>query len=313
MSTKKKPFVDYEYFDVITFLEDYKIEFRISGKNIGTGWVGLPCPFCEDPSVHLGINIETKVVTCWKCGGHNLSKLIQEVLGISFTKAEKIITNYSLKREDLQHFKPLSNKKTVIPSYFTKLQENSNFLVNKFLNKRGIPLSFITQYELYWAGNLGPFAGRLIIPVKMYGYIVAYVGKDVTGAGSPPYKNSPKEKSIMPMKSCLYNYDQIIQKDKIIIVEGIIDALKLGTGAVATFGTQWTKEQINLLKIKKPKKIIILFDSEFKAQEAARKMASEIWFCPVEIVYLEDHKDPGELNIDEGRKLNNILRGMPTH
>ena len=191
--------------------------------------------------------------------------------------------------------------------------EKSNPLVNKFLNKRGIPLSFITQYELYWAGNLGPFAGRLIIPVKMYGSIVTYVGRDITGLAFSSYKNASKEKSIMPVKSCLFNYDQLIQKDKIIVVEGIIDTLKLGTGAVATFGTQWTREQILLLKAKKPKKIIILFDSEPQAQEAARKMASEIWFCPTEIIFLEGHKDPGELSVEEGRKLNNILRGSSTY
>ena len=302
---------NYEYFDIIAFLEDHRIEFSLSGKNISSGWLGLPCPSCEDPSTHMGINIETKAVNCWKCGRGNLQKLIQELLEISPIRAKKIITIYShgLKK-DFQHKHPmLPNDQPVIPPYFVRLKEKNNSLVDRFLKKRGIPLSFISQYELYWAGNLGPFAGRLIIPVKMYGNIVTFIGRDVTRLAHSPYKNSPKEKSIIPIKSCLYNYDNIIQKDKIIIVEGIIDAWKLGTGAVATFGTQWTREQILLLKTKKPERIIILFDSEPQAQESAAKLATEIWFCPTETLFLEGHKDPGELSIEEGRKLNNVLRG----
>lgn len=302
--------LNYEYFDILTFLEDHKIEFFLSGKNIGSGWVGIPCPFCEDLSTHLGINLETKAVNCWKCGSHNLRELIQELLELSFTKVDKIITNYSTKNETSFPINILPNNKPVIPSYFTKLAEKNNSLVNKFLEKRGVPSSFIAQYELFWAGNLGPFAGKLIIPVKMYGEVVTYVGRDITGLASSSYKNAPKEKSLIPVKSCLYNFDLLIQEDKVVIVEGVIDAWKLGTGAVATFGILWTREQINLLKNKKPKKIIILFDSEPQAQESAMKLAKNIWFCPTEIIFLKDHKDPGDLTIKEGRSLNNILRGM---
>lgn len=36
---------DYSDFDIISFLEDNDVYFRLSGKNIGKGWVGFQCPF----------------------------------------------------------------------------------------------------------------------------------------------------------------------------------------------------------------------------------------------------------------------------
>lgn len=39
-------------------LIDYRIPFSEQGKNIGNGWIGLKCPFCDDHSNHLGLNLQ---------------------------------------------------------------------------------------------------------------------------------------------------------------------------------------------------------------------------------------------------------------
>ena len=56
-------------FDVISFLEEYNIDYTTSGKNVTSGWVEINCPFCgDDPSYHMGVNLSSGLYHCWICG-----------------------------------------------------------------------------------------------------------------------------------------------------------------------------------------------------------------------------------------------------
>ena len=65
-------------FDIIAYLENRNIPYKSCGKNVSEGWIGIHCPFpfCSDPSTHLGINLSSKAVNCWICGGHSLYDLL---------------------------------------------------------------------------------------------------------------------------------------------------------------------------------------------------------------------------------------------
>ena len=61
---------------------------------------------------------------------------------------------------------------------------------------------------------------------------------------------------------------------------------------------------MNLLKEKKLKKAFILFDNEPEAQKKAEKLGEALWFISyIEILYLKDKKDPGELGLNEAKDL----------
>ena len=65
-----QPGINFESFDIIKYLQSRHINYTEEGKNVSEGWIGIRCVFpgCEDMSNHLGIHLESKVISCWVCG-----------------------------------------------------------------------------------------------------------------------------------------------------------------------------------------------------------------------------------------------------
>jgi DNA primase len=109
-------------------------------------------------------------------------------------------------------------------------------------------------------------------------------------------------------KHLLFNYD-LCKEDFIVLVEGVFDALRLGDGACATFGTQFMAEQ--LLLVKPFKRVFMLYDNEFEAQEKAKKasgLISNLISGEVMVVNLGGSKDPDNLSDDDARCLMSEFR-----
>lgn len=301
--------------NIIEYLKDKDINISYEGeKNVSKGWIGIQCifPDCDDQSNHLGIYLYGDYFKCWVCGkGGSYVKLIKEIEQCTWSEAYAIERDYEdfgyeyLKKEFNEIKKESELKEIILPKNFIPLKENTgnwDHKIHYFIASRGFDIEYtINKYNLFYSGHLGIDAFRLIIPIYINNMMVAYVGRDISGLNNKKYKNSSNEKSVIPVGKCLYEIDKIKNNDKIILVEGPLDQWKLGDGAVATFGITYTKEQIQLLREKNPSKIIILFDSEKKAQEQAIKLANDIWFCPTEIQTVNLVKDPGELSIKAGR------------
>ncbi len=100
-----------------------------------------------------------------------------------------------------------------------------------------------------------------------------------------------------------------IDKDKVIVVEGVTDVWRLGKGkAVATFGINFTQRQLNILVKRKFKKIGILFDNGQQAQEQADELKESLnCFNNIEAVKLKlpKGKDPAKLS---KKQLKNTLK-----
>ena len=63
----------------------------------------------------------------------------------------------------------------------------------------------------------------------------------------------------------LYNFDNMVDGEQIVLVEGPFDVMSLdkqGIKAVATFGKKISKDQIKLLEAKHPSKVILMYDSD---------------------------------------------------
>ena len=60
--------MNFQDFDIINYLENREIDYHKAGeKNVGKGWININCPFCDDPSWHLGINLKSKFFNCYIC------------------------------------------------------------------------------------------------------------------------------------------------------------------------------------------------------------------------------------------------------
>ena len=157
------------------------------------------------------------------------------------------------------------------------------------------------------------FRNRLIIPIMdIRGKVIAFGGR-VLDKSLPKYINSP-ENIVYSKGRNLFGLN-IAKKgnlDKIVIVEGYMDAISLYqrgiTNVVASLGTALTEAQGRLLR-KYAGQVIISYDSD-AAGQAATLRGLEILKnlgCDVRILQMDDGKDPDEYVIKYGSGRFNLL------
>jgi len=279
--------------DFISFCLENNIPYMTEGKNIGADWIHISCPFCSDTSYHLGFSTVYNTFKCWRCGKHQPKKVFLRLSNMPFKEIYKRYYRFN----DSSIVKPIKRNERRYRSEDIKLpKEFKDIDIRhiKFLKKRNFNWREIKdKYKIKGTGILGNFKNRLIMPVYHNGNLVTFTGRDITGKNETRYKNCPRDMENRSIKNCLYNLDNI-KGDKVIIVEGITDVWRLGNCAVATFGTEYTTEQILLMK--KFKKIFIMYDED--AINKAESLACELGlFADVEV--LEISGDPGDLTKEE--------------
>ena len=290
-------------FDLVRFLDDKSIPYYTEGKNVSAGWIGIQCPFCGDSSNHLGIHEYSKSFSCFRCGETGgLLKLIRKLLNCSHNAAESLVRAYQ-DINSLQTAPPLKQTSDSI-TLPTGLKQPLPEMHRKYLEKRNYDPSQIEKmYGVGGCGFVGDFKFRLIIPVYQQYELVSFLGRDITGRADLRYKAAPISKSKIPLKHTLYNIDMV--KDEAVVVEGVMDAWRIGRGAVATYGTKYTKEQLCLLN--GLKRVFVMLDSDAEMQ--ANKLAHDIapFVRSVEILKLSKG-DPGDLSESEVYDLRKDLR-----
>jgi DNA primase len=287
--------VDIKDFDVIKYLDSRGISYKTHGDNVSRGWLGTQCIFCIDHSNHLGINLKSKVYSCLKCGEKgNGFKLIQEIDGCNFNQALQIVNEFNggIYTPKEKHYQTkLQLPKNILPEF---LKSHRDFLISRNYD----PDYVINKYNLMATGLIGDFNHRIIIPITMNQRILSFVGRDITGKANIPYKNSPDTMCIKDPKRCLYNMDSV--NDVAVVVEGIFDAWRIGDGAVATFGTQYTHEQ--LLYLKNLKRVFVLYDAD--AASKAEKLCADLSAIVKEVsVIVLDSGDPDNMSEQDVKHL----------
>ena len=92
----------------------------------------------------------------------------------------------------------------------------------------------------------------------------------------------------------LFNYDRAKHCKTIRIVEGVLDAIHVGRSAVATFGTNLSQYQLEMLMRTSAREVVIMWDPDAndKAMRLADRLA-DLW--TIRVVKLPDGKDPDEI------------------
>jgi len=297
-------------FNILSFLDDYEIPYKTSGKNVSRGWVEISCPFCDDPSTHLGINLDSKLFHCWICSSKGgPAKLIRALTKCTWEQAKNTVEKYTDWSLVELLDSDLAPKKLKLPPEFTPITPNTipKLVSNYLLDRNFSPEELVRRFNLFYPGPIGDYKLRLIIPVTYRNRIVNFCGRDVTGKTSTRYNNCPNDKAEIPLNSLLYGIEEILDNEPIVLVEGIFDQWRLGYGSVATFGTKVTSEQAAILQSKKPSKIFVLLDPG-TPDLTYERIASKLWFSEVEAIYLSSKGDPADLTPFEAQNLMRELR-----
>ncbi len=290
---------------LLEFFEDCGVEVYTTGKNVTAGWCNINCPFCDDPSNHLGIRYKDLRVSCWKCGGHSIEDLIIEVAECSYQEAKRLRSTLGAGQVDLSSnvektaSSVFTTKKTLLPPessiHFPRLH-------NQYLKSRGFKYrTLIKKYKLQAVHTIGRYKFRIIIPIYMNNKLVSFTSRDVTDEQEPKYLHARPEEVALKAKETIYNYDSLQKGADAFALEGPVDVWKMGDGSIALLGVRHTETQLKLLMRKEIRTLFIFFDREPQAQRIARRLGrlAAPLVRSVEIVTLQEKEDPGELTFSE--------------
>ena len=293
--------------DLPRLLRELRIPHASPGEeHYRPGWEHFHCPFCAgSQGCHLGYNLGKDFWNCWRCGGRRWEQVAPVLFRLSWLE---VLARYGdgTKRTILQLAKgprpKRQRREALLPLGCGELQAAHRAYLE---SRRFDPAQLGPLWDLRGTGLVGPDKLRVLAPVRQGSELVTWQGRDVTGKAVAKYRACPPEKEAVPIKQCLYGLDLADPHRGAAVVEGITDVWRLGPGAVATFGTEWTTDQAQLL-LHQPR-VFLLFDS---GEEAADRFADR--FCAllsaagvpsVEKVFLNSGGDPADLSQDDADHL----------
>ena len=290
-------------FDAQRFLEDNNIDIPARNANCNDGWVNCQCPHCDDRSNHLGFNLATGQVHCWRCGASDLIDTIKALCNCSTKQAFEIKKQYSIILSDDEYEKPIyHNTEIEVPG--SKLLKQHK----RYLESRNFDPDFLeNKYDLRGTLIAGLFSYRIITPIYYNNKIVSYQGRDFTNKQDLRYITCKPEHEIMHHKNILFNLDNCKNKS-VIVVEGVYDSFRIGDNSCSTFGISYKQEQVALLA-KKFDRIFTLFDGEQQAQEQAIKLCRDLALVGKEAINVcLDEGDPADQSEQDIYELKKDLR-----
>lgn len=282
------------------------IDFRRGpAPNVRRGWIGIHCPHCPGSrQFHCGTPAAgAPFFVCWRCGRHSTFDTLQRTLHTTRHETARLIHDYEVIPHDSSRSVPLHDvfsQRSVtldsieLPRGVGALRP-SDRLAWGYLRDRGFdPARIVSTWGLRWGGQIGRCAFRIVAPFTLGGEIVAWQARDVTGRSDIRYLSSGIE-----TKATLYGIDNAAGLRKVVVVEGITDAWRMGPGAVATCGIKYTEDQLALLV--RFEEVLIAFDSEDEqAIEQADSMQEALTVIGTQASVVElSVPDPASMTDDE--------------
>jgi len=282
------------------FLRAHQIPFIKSGhEHCRSGWIQLDCPFCSPRSQHwrLGYSLSAGYLHCWLCGHIRLWDCLVEL--VPDRKAVAALLQHGKPELDrsLNALKP-RNTRLGLPKGVGPLLPAHK----RYLRQRGLcPTTVATLWGVQGIGLSSTHPWSLFIPMFQNGKMVNWTTRSIAKSPAIRYLSASESEELVPRKELLYGED-LCPSSSVLVVEGPIDAWKIGPGAVATLGTGYSRQQ--LLRLSKFHFRVICFDSQSDAQRRARKLVSELACFPGETFNITlSSKDPGEADEQELREL----------
>lgn len=285
-------------------LQELGIDYRESGEhpNVRSGFIGVNCPRCTEGKsggFKLGIPLGGRGASCWTCGRLRLAEVLHELSGAPWGKIKELLGSLP---EGGQPWRRPAGGKLILPPGVGPLQAAHR----RYLEGRGFDPDRLAR--LYGVAGIGLEGGRLawrlFLPVIWHGETVSWTTRAVADTQGARYHGARPEQEVLPAKTVLYGGDYV--RHAAVVCEGPFDAMRIGPGAVATLGVQWTEEQkcwLGRVPVR-----VICFDGEPAAQRRAEELAGRLAAYPgrTAVVRLESGPDPASAEqgeIDELRRL----------
>jgi hypothetical protein len=160
--------INLDHIDVHEVLDELSVDYRESGKNVGHGWVGICCPFCgDDTGYHLGMNIESKTISCFRCGKTgNLITFVAKEMQTSFPKTIEFLKKFiPIELQPISSDTEVENLIVNVELPKNATRNPSKYQINYLKYRRYNWKKLHKKYNLHYCGPVGDFANRIIVPV----------------------------------------------------------------------------------------------------------------------------------------------------
>lgn len=236
-------------------------------KKSTNGWWVMDCPRCGNDNKKGGVHFHYGIYKCWVCENPtNIVKFVSELEACSYFQALDILnnrkaSNISLDYSSLGQAVKIENDRYIdMPKGFHTLMEGDGILATRareYLTGRGYDIEELdfegfgycneqcTQKELD-EGKEDLF-GYILIPFKMEGRLIYYIGRDYIG-NFLRYKNPSKSKFGIGKGDLLFNGDALNIYEECFLLEGWADAKTLAPSAMSSQGWSLSTSQKSLIQ-----------------------------------------------------------------
>jgi len=291
-TTVGRPCLEVRRMTIQDLLDEWGIPYKMQGEHqhATRGFVQIDCPFCSPDSgkFRLGIRIESESCSCWTCGFHRLGDTLLEI-----TKEPWAVIWKWLKQIGSSGIGRLPTEKPQIrPIRLPTGRSPLSLVHRRYLAGRGLDADLVaSRWGLEGIGIHAILGWRIFIPIHLHGKIVSWTTRAIGNHPVRYLSADPKRDGGLSIKHLLYGEDYA--RYAIVVVEGPADVWRIGPGAVATFGTAYSQEQIARLA-RYPVRVVC-FDAEPQAQRTASRLCEQLHLFPGETYQVKlPSGDPGE-------------------
>lgn len=250
----------------------------------GDGWARGECPHCEaeghrDTKKNFAVNLESGYWVCWRC---EQTGWLDDIPKFASAKVKPKV-KHELRPE-------LPDGSYALASSDGRAAMSFDAARRYLLEKRTLTWAQIEHYQLH-ACVQGYYAERVIFPVTRRGEPKGFVAR-AWGRAERAY--------LYPRgfdRGVFYNGDALdVGTDQpLFVVEGIFDALRVGTDAIACLGKP-TKEQVAQLKGLRERPVVVAMDSDAWRTGSHLAMALRLHGVQAVALRLPPGEDPDSLS-----------------
>jgi DNA primase len=281
------------------------------------------CPLCDDSKFHGYVNVSKGIFHCFKCNsgqtsisrGFTAYHFLRQIHGLSNNEAQavlkgdgqlidrrekvditKLLNREKDEEEEFQEFREiqLPPTKPIQPDDGTLMMgAAASTYMSIRLGREYVRICKELKIEYCISGQ---YSGRIVLPVYLDNKPVFFTARSFFPADALPTYMNPF--GVNPPLFAPYGFDK-----EAILCEGYFDAISIGRGGIAVFGSALTNLQFEQFLDWEFEKVIVCFDDDRAGHDGAVKLCRKLKHHVPDIrtVLDLDGRDPDELGDNAAR------------
>lgn len=287
------------------------------------------CPICQDSRPRLYVNASSGAFTCFHCHEEgSFHQFLMRVGDMGGSEAFALSRDLVMEDGEIDWFevearpqKAAPSGNLTLPASFKSIDTDTPDVILKYLARRHISPELARSRGLGYATS-GRYAWRVIVPVENDGKLYTFIARTILTqcpncterlddcTCQPrrfPKVLTPPSKDGAAPRHTLFNLDAVSRSAsrRVVVVEGVFDALRLPNEAVALMGSSASATQITLLAgLARGRDCVLALDGDSAGYHGALKIADALisQMVGVKVALLPEGSDPGSLPKPDLRK-----------